>query len=750
MSLLTRPLTRKLTSSLTGGVGDGDAETQSLIRPTIVNGNGQSNWDILLPNGTSMRRNGGLGIHGVNWGAFGAHGDSIDTSNNLGAGYGAAGYPPFQVPSGTIAQAVAEAVLDGVQHVRLVGDGRWRGVYTNTPGADSSDVNAYALTSPANTSLLFAHARALGNAAIWSTVTCESNCAQAGTQDAGTISFCQIPIGATSGTVDANTSEVPMIMDDNGNWTVDPTYSKFYTAVGGVTPGYNYFTSPRMFARALAWWRMVATELKSYPYIFAYELCSEPLPPGFYDSTWSPRIKSYFRVLIKAIRQIDTLTPFILGGRGAYNLSPEMGEVLLTERSDCIYTWDRLDNGTGAFNKGPSVCQTALGFSYPCYQNQLGIRSVHDDPAFNTATSDPKFPPPTYIPVVNACMNGGYAVFRAYGIPAIWWQARDGILNDDPTVYGFRYFHQTGTAPNLTYTITDKPSRIAVAQLHYKTSLTSMLAAASAVISGATGIAWWGQQFTGLTSGTIPNMYTDSGVTNVSAVGQSCAWWTPTVGAAVPEFLVQSGTGGTPLALPTVAPTAVSSYFVNGDVGLVDRFPVPSFNGAQGLQGSTTFLAATDDFTITVAFVSNSASAQTVFSNGNTAGSQTYPLIGLNASGQVHGLVTDNAAPMDVIDSVVFSPASQQNRLNLATVATFKKVGTALSLYVDGVLVQTGTYAGGAPVVQRMCLGSKANFGTAFSGTIAFLSIVKTGLSDANRIVVERPAAYLVGAAYLV
>lgn len=679
-----------------------------------LSGSGSANWDIRLPaqlGGTSMRTNGGL-FHGVNWGAYGSHGGRNRTDPLANGTYA---FPT------SIAQAVAEVVSDGIQHVRLIGYGRWRGQYTNTPDADGEDDNCHTGTSETNIENLLECCRQLSVARVWWGVGAESDCGQGGAQSTGDKNFCSA--FKTAG-------EVPMIMDDNGVWTVDPVQTNFSTY------GYNYLTSPRMFNRVLRWWIRIVNEVRHLPYRYFYELLSEPLPgkqsdgtTPLYDSTWSARIKSYFRVLIREIRKLDPITPFLLGGRGAYNLDPEMGEVILTERGDCMYTWDRLDSGALNYLKGPSVLQKALSFLVPIYQNQFGIRSSAD-----SATSSETNPGPP--PVDNGCMASGYAVFKAYGVSATWWQHCDGLQNDDATVYGWRYFHVIGGV----YTRTDKTPRILIGRAAMGYTVANMLAAATTAINAATSPeAFWFTQPD--VNGHISNAFTDLGVT-VASVGSVMEQWNQKLGATY--TFIES----TAAARPTLTATAVVAYMTGGDVGLVDRFPAAKFvPGALGtgtlLNGSSSFYANTDDQTIIIAGVGAASGVQAIFTCGNGTGGQTYPLIGINAGGTLHAQWTNGTLTDDCVGTTPIA--------DIPFVVTAKKTGNNKIMYVLGCqegLTKTSAITG--TVITDLVIGGKSN-GNAptYQGTIAFVFFCKQALSDAARISIERLAAYLVGAPYL-
>lgn len=677
---------------------------------------GSANWDMTLPavlGGASMRTNGGL-FHGANWGAYGAHGGIDKTGTSPGAN-------AYQFPT-SIAAAVAEAVADHVQHVRLVGGGRWRGQYNNSPGADSEDDNAYASTHGANWQNLCDQARGLTNAAIWVTITNESDCGQAGTQDNPTKTFC----GAFAGV-----GEVPMVMDDNGVWTVDPNFSTFATA-----GGYNYFTSPRMFNRLLQWWLMAAEEFRSYPYIFAYELLSEPLPSGgyTYDSTWSARIRSLLRVLIREIRRIDPTTPFLVGGRNAYNLSPEISEMILTERTDCIYTFDALDGGSSpagspiAFPgtgytpnpsphfKHPNRLQTFLALKVPGLQNQFGTKTV--------TGSDPN----------HWGFNAGYFVYKAYGIPCIYWNARDALLgNTDGTGYGWRYTTDAG----LTWT--DKAARIAFARARLTDTAASLKAAAiTAMNAQTTPCAFWGDVFSG---GQLAHTFVDAGVTPVSAAGQTSQQINPQLGTTMGNLFQN-----TSAARPVIKSTAVSDYLAaSGDFGLVDGVTAWSFDAANiFLQAlNNMFPLGTEDQTIIVACVpGNLAAIMDAFFCGNNTNGTAYPQLGLNASGVARARWTNTAGTnFDCIGTTILT--------DIPCVLTARKVGNSKQLFVNG--IQEGASeatAMGATATTRTRIGGKPSGVSTWLGKIGYVFACTNGMSSSDQQAAERWGAYTVGAPY--
>lgn len=638
--------------------GSSDVTVTPSTDRIVVTGSGTANWDLLY-NGVSIR---GL-VNGYNWGNYSTISLPLDV--NL-------------------------AIADGVSLVRPIGYNRWMGPYGVT-GTDSRDDACYASFGPQNRDFHYQSVVQLGQAGIWSVVAFDSDCAiNGGMQDGpggSDATFCEALV---------QPGEVPMTMDASGNWTViggSPTWD----AVGG----YNVFTSPVLFHKVRRIWKMLATLYAPLPKIFAYELGSEPMAgAGFnYDATWSPRLQSFYRILINDIRQIDPYTPFVIGARGGYNLS-SINEMILSERTDCIYTFDLLSSVVKTIANIPGKYDNAGALNVPMYVNQNGTQSS-DDP------NDYAF-------------NGSIAIAKARGYPCCLWQAKD--KGTTANGYGWRYSDGAGG-------FIDKTQRITYGRARFAETLASLEAAAqsAATAAGATLI---------YCKPDLSNVFAGSGGSGALAtIGGKFGSVTPVVGSGVSN-LAQA----TSANQPTVVLPLSTGYY------LIDNRPWMLFDGVNTyLNGSAAYFSPGDDMTVIAAGIpANAATTQHFVAVGISTTTDAYPTL-TASSGKL------GKANWAGDDGVTTSCTGTTSTAAFPCVLSAKKAGTAMSLYVNGLSEGTATATVGTIAsLSRLRVGGNTNNTPSFTGPIALICLCKGGMTDPQRQAIERFAARLVGAGYQV
>lgn len=549
---------------------------------------------------------------------------------------------------------VTQAIADGCNIVRVVAPFRWDGNY-GTPGTDSRDDTAFAKFRPANFTILKDTVRQLTAAGIWVVVTFDSD----------------------------------YRINANGGTGVGPT-------------GDNIWANETTFGYVREIWKMAAKEFASYPYIFAYELAAEPMADKLaFDSSWSDVLKARYRTLISDIRAIDSLTPFVLGGRGGYD-TDTMAEVILSERTDCIYTFNRLSNGLTDIGGTPAalhtVCTAAQSANVPLFCNQMGSRSDGD--------------PNEY------ALRSGWMAMKARGIITTWWQVKDKGVS--PNAYGWRYDDGAGG-------YTDKTARINASKDVMARTLASMESAAQAAATAAGALLFYVKP-------DFSNVKQDSaGATDVTAAGQPVGLVNPVVGAGL--TLLQA----TALNRPTVGASALPY--------LIDQRPVLTFDGANTiLFGSSAYYASGDDMTVIASGIpADSATIQTMVHAGSSSGLTHYPRLAFSAGKKAQAQWTGD-------DAVARQITGTTTTASFPCVISATKATNTKVLYVNGVQEgATDTNAvGSIATLARLRVGGTTTNSPNFIGSIALICLCKGGMTDAQRVAIERFAAYLVGAPYQV
>jgi hypothetical protein len=549
-----------------------------------------------------------------------------------------------------------QAVSDGATIVRVVSDFRWFGAY-GTPGTDARDDNAYARFNGPHWATLKRIVKALAAKGIWVILTFDSDCAiNGGQSDAA---YCTANVGGTVA------------------WP----------------NGYNVFTSPELEAMVRGIWTFAAYELLDCPYIFAYEIGSEPMvDQGVFDASWAPALRSFYRKVIGDIRLIDKKTPFIIGGRNGYDKTT-IPEVILSERTDVIYTWDYLSNGLSLITPIPSVFDTVMANNVPLFLNQMGSKTS-DDPS-------------------DFAFCAGWAVANARGIITTWWQDKDKTASANG--YGLRYDNGAGG-------YTDKP-RLTKFQYFAAQTLAALESAAQAAATAAGAVLFY-------VKADFSNAFQDSaGTTPVTAAGQPVGLLNPVVGAGL--TLLQA----TGAARPTVTTPTYT----------IDQRPTMLFDAVNTyLQGSGVYYASGDDMTVIAAGIpSASSTVQTFIDVGNSTATDHYPRLGCSA-----GRVPQ--ATWEGDDAVVRTVLGVTPTQNFPCVMAATKATNTKTLFVNGVADGTpdANAVGTIATMNRLRVGGTTTNTPNFAGQIALICVCKGGMTDPQRQAIERFGAYLVGAGY--
>lgn len=395
----------------------------------------------------------------------------------------------------------------GVQIVRLVG-------FFRGPGSPSKDLGdswapgRYNNVHIDNWNKLKAFARACERNGMWFIVVGEGDINQAGTQD--------------QPTYDRSVTLVQSFEVIPGS----PTNTTWLSA-----GGYNLFTSAYLRAIYYAKWRQVAREFRSYDYLYAYELCSEPLPNGGsglytagYDYTWSSRspgpglgrysVEQLLRELIQIIQQTDPYTHFIVGGRGGYNLQQdvahsagEFAEIVaalsdatglggnLVAKNILEFTWDRLSDASIAWYNTAGAYQFAATFNVHLFMNQVGTRCGDD--------------------LNDMALMHGVSLARTRGVISTIWDGRGNTANG----YGFQYANGGQDAHGQNGTYADVTTRIANLGIILGKNMATLEAEAKAAAIASNAVLFYAQRNS---DGTYANIYQDAAGTNkVTAIDGS-------------------------------------------------------------------------------------------------------------------------------------------------------------------------------------------------------------------------------------
>jgi hypothetical protein len=552
-------------------------------------------------------------------------------------------------------QDAALAIADGAKIVRVVSNFRWDGTY-NVANTDSRDDSSFAHFDARNWALMKAVVKSLTDAGVWVIVVFDSD----------------YRVNAVEGS-------------------------------GQGTAGDNIFTNGSTLGLVREIWKMAAREFATYPWIFAYELTSEPMVDASFDATWEPQLRAVYRSIISTVRLVDKLTPFVLGGRGGYSKST-ISTCILSERTDCIYTWDLLSTGLSNVSSVPGnfdlVQAVTVAANAPLFCNQLGTNSDED--------------------VNDYGLRAGLRLAKWRGVIATWWEMVDRYTGaGSQNHYGLRYY-------DSSLVLTDKP-RLA----YFKSVLAETPAGLeAAAIAAATAAGAW----LFYVKADLSNVWSDVGATTHPAIGAKVARLDPVVGSSTTLNLQQATGANQPTLVQAATPY------------LIDQRPVLSFDGATSyLSGSSIFFASGDDMTVIGASIpANTGTVQVLIEDGTSNSTVHYPRLGFLAT-------KVPVATWEGDDAVVNSCTGVTSTGGFPCVMSAVKAGANKQLFVNGVqdgATNTGTV--GAATITRLRVGATSVNIPNFNGPVALVCVCKAGMTAAQRQAIELFGAYLVGAGYQV
>jgi hypothetical protein len=266
---------------------------------------------------------------------------------------------------------------------------RWWGKHGD-PTVDSRDNDAFAFLRRTHFERWLALIAAVAAEGMWVVPFIDSNCGQSGTQDAGTMAYC------------------------------DP-----YQSWGAR--GRNFFTDPamrRVFSQVV--WPAASARLRTVAKIAFLELLPEPA--GKRGPEYAAPVREFYRECIAAIRQphIDMDTPFLIGARDGYAIEL-CEEAFLEERSDVVYTGNLLNpyvSNPSRFDDGlAALLHLRDTRGVPVFVQQLGRKTNYD--------------PDRHL------MRRALQAMEDTGTGYCWWQWKQNTDNEDD--YGLNYKNQTGT-----------------------------------------------------------------------------------------------------------------------------------------------------------------------------------------------------------------------------------------------------------------------------------------------------------------
>jgi len=180
---------------------------------------------------------------------------------------------------------------------------RWHGLFSD-PTVDARDNLGFAFLSSTHFTHWLDLITAASEAGLWVIPFIDSDCGQSGTQSPEVMRYC------------------------------DP-----YQRWGAR--GRNFYTDPslrKLFTTIV--WPAAAARLRLIPRIAMLELHAEPAPDR--GPEYTPSVQQVYRECMDAVRAVDADTPFLVGARGGYAIQ-HVDEAFLTERRDCVYTGNLLD-----------------------------------------------------------------------------------------------------------------------------------------------------------------------------------------------------------------------------------------------------------------------------------------------------------------------------------------------------------------------------------------------------------------------
>jgi len=266
---------------------------------------------------------------------------------------------------------------------------RWWGKWGD-PTVDARDNDAFAFLRRAHFERWLGLITAVAQEGMWVVPFIDSNCGQSGTQDAGTMAYC------------------------------DP-----YQSWGAR--GRNFFTDPsmrRVFSQIV--WPAAAARLRTVAKIAFLEL--GPELAGERGPEYAAPVREFYRECIAAIRQphIDMDTPFLIGPYDGYNIKL-CEEAYLPERTDVVYTGNLLNSyvsNPSKFDEGlAALVRMRDAHGVPVFVQQLGRKTNYDP--------DRKL------------MDRALRAMDQHAVGYTWWQNKQNT--DDERDYGLNYKNSTGT-----------------------------------------------------------------------------------------------------------------------------------------------------------------------------------------------------------------------------------------------------------------------------------------------------------------
>lgn len=674
-----------------------------------ITGSGTSALDIVnSKTGVSLRK-GGTPLCGFNFGQF----DYFNLS---------------EIPT-----VIARLQALGVTLVRLVGFLRWTGAPSKGDADSRNQYDTlgnklgrcdgfYNATHPASWTKLKAYAKALSAAGIWFIIVGEGDIQQSGTQDTAWDGTAFHP---TSGTYDYSLTLPEATLDPIPGGLAD----------WGLAGGLNLCTSPTLRARARERMKMCAREFRSYDCLYGYEPWSEPLPPsgtistalngrtlggsppnyhiypganndGVYTNVWTfaagnPNAVAYlggastgpgngiwsmeevYRAFIADILAIDPLRPIIVGGRGAYNPSPEGNEIIaaLSDASGphalggnlfaanvLILTYDKLDQGATKPGKTPTVCKQLNSLWVIELVNQLGAR----------ASSDPN----------DYAMLGNMRCLRSRGVFVTWWDYRGNAVNG----YGIQFatgVGADGNGANGGYTDVTSPNRPVDFTQVFSESLAAMETAAIAAATAENAVLCYVKTDR---SNCYDTQATPQPLTALSPIGTAISKILPVTDPQA-TGIVFTANGTVTIAYPeadgsgnSYLPDNCVSLLVNGVAGAGANF---ISTGAVTYFGSTpTSGTSTGDenmAAIIAGYPGSGTAGKTMLCLCNTGANQFYPRITTTAGATSNATTRVEGGSADIHTMA----ATQTAVASIPIVVTFLKSGThpntQLTTLVNGI-----------------------------------------------------------------
>ncbi len=264
---------------------------------------------------------------------------------------------------------------------------RWWGKYGDET-VDARDNNAFAFLHRAHFERWLGLITACSAQGMWVVPFIDSNCGQSGTQNAGTMAYC------------------------------DP-----YQSWGAH--GRNFFTDPamrRVFTQVV--WPAAAARLRAVAKIALLELLPEPA--GDRGPEYESLVREFYRECIAAIRVVDADTPFLIGARDGYNIH-FCEEAFLEERADIVYTGNLLNgyvSNPSKFDEGLAALMRLRDTrGVPVFVQQLGRKTSYDPN--------------------RSLMRRALQIMEDAQIGYAWWQWKQNTSNEDD--YALNFKNQTGT-----------------------------------------------------------------------------------------------------------------------------------------------------------------------------------------------------------------------------------------------------------------------------------------------------------------